>query len=442
MKAIFRYGARWILFGALVFAPWAYGATEAWAINALNYLLLAMVGCWGIELLVDRRRPRLSPYAAVVVTLILCLGWWMVINANATHDYEYDLFVPIQPLFPNAAGSVDHLLSAAMMVRITLLLATISFVADSMREPEFVIQLWWMVALAGTSIAVLGLLQKATGAEVIFWKKHLGPEPPSLTFFATYVYHANAGAFQNLTWPFAAGLALRGMERNDHPLRRALLISFAVIDLVAIMANTSRAAQLIGGLLLFLLLMFFLPSFRRRAAQRSWKVTAAFVFLLVLAILAIAYSSQWTRALARWQIESGPDPGGGRRDAARFGWQTAKEAGWFGFGPGPFRVVFPRYSIDLAGTWRFLHEDYLQTIIEWGWAGMVCWVALIVGATGAGARAIWRRSRQLLPRYRTITGIAVIALAGVLIHAVVDFPLQIASIQLYAAVCLGICERK
>lgn len=75
-------------------------------------------------------------------------------------------------------------------------------------------------------------------------------------------------------------------------------------------------------------------------------------------------------------------------------------------------------------------------------SGMVCWVALIVGATGAGARVVWRRSRQLLPRYRTITGIAVIALAGVLIHAVVDFPLQIASIQLYAAVCLGICERK
>ncbi len=74
-----------------------------------------------------------------------------------------------------------------------------------MRRPKFILELWWVIVIAGTSISLLGLLQKATGAPMIFWATPTGPPPPPTTFFATYFYHANAGAFLNLTWPFAAG---------------------------------------------------------------------------------------------------------------------------------------------------------------------------------------------------------------------------------------------
>jgi len=48
-------------------------------------------------------------------------------------------------------------------------------------------------------------------------------------------------------------------------------------------------------------------------------------------------------------------------------------------------------------------------------------------------------TRDWMPRRRVMQPLAIIALVGLAIHALVDFPFQIESIQLYVATYLGVC---
>src|SRR3954468_17673198 len=238
---LLRSANRWVFFGALFFGPWAYGGTTAWSIRILDWLLGATVVLWMVEVLIGRRRIQVPAFLLFLVAALLVIGCWMVVNAGAIMETTFSVFVPLPKPWPNAPGSIDYAISADWMIRAALLLGTILYVADFSRDDYSFLQVSEVIALVGGSIALLGLLEKATGAPMIFWQAHF---PPLKTFFGTFYYHANAGAFLNLVWPLTAGLALRAFIAPSHPNARGLWIAVFVLTLVSVAANTSRMAQL------------------------------------------------------------------------------------------------------------------------------------------------------------------------------------------------------
>jgi len=305
------------------------------------------------------------------------------------------------------------------------------------------LRLWYVIGLVGGSIAFLGLLQKATGAIMIFWQ----PPPPErlrvTTFFATYYYHGNAGAFLNLVWPLSSGLVIRAFASGSHPWMRAMWTSVFLLTIAAVLANTSRMAQLVALLLLVAICVQFGPLLLRKLSGGK-SVALAGALAIGLALIAFAQASHFEQALNRWRLQSEHIPNDARWQASRVAVRALPDAGLFGFGPGTFRVVFPIYnrsgSDQVPGTWRFLHEDYLQTLLEWGWIGGILWALLFFGGITVGIRGYKEHARRdWTPRRRVLQPLVVIALLGVAVHALVDFPLQIESIQLYVATYLGFC---
>src|SRR5882724_3731854 len=217
---LLRHASRWIFFAALVYAPWAYGGTTPAGIQTINWLLLAALILWIIELLISRRWPTFPRLLLFLTCALIGIGAWMAVNAKSIYDSDFYVFVPLRNFAPHLAGSVDYAISAAWILRGSLLLFAILFVVDLSQSNRWLLRLWYTIGLVAGSIAFLGLLQKATGARMIFWQT--APVWGATTFFATYYYHANAGAFLNLVWPLTAGLAIRAFTTRCHPTMRAM----------------------------------------------------------------------------------------------------------------------------------------------------------------------------------------------------------------------------
>ncbi len=179
--SIVRDAARWIFLAALIYAPWAYGGTTSTSIQIINWLLLLAFILWIVELLVRWRRPRFPRLLLFLTCALITIGGWMALNAISIYDSDFYVFVPLRNFASHLTGSVDYAISAAWMLRGALLLCAILFVVDVSQSSRWLLRLWYTIGLAGGTIAFVGLLQKATGAQMIFWQT--APVWGAKTFF-------------------------------------------------------------------------------------------------------------------------------------------------------------------------------------------------------------------------------------------------------------------
>jgi hypothetical protein len=430
----------------------------------LNCLIWTVLIWWIVSLFVSKSKPkvpRLLLWGACVLVLqaSLMLLFRRGFDAGKTGTAYWVWF------FFSVPASVNQHTTLQMAERQIGMLGVLMFVCDLARRQEWREKILWTIGCTGISLTAFGLVQRVAdppGMNGIFGIR----DREGWTYFATYLYHANAAAFVNLILPIVIAWAVLAFRRDTSQGPKAFWLCGVIICAAGAFITASKAGAVLTILLLIALAIWQIRSFLAAtgANHPRWVLPAA--ILAGLAALIAVTALSWQQQALRWgelpkafgitglnavSLHKVQFIGGGARVLVYKACieKLIPSAGLWGFGPGTFFETFSKYTgpdefgIGIDGdswtrSWPMAHQDYLQTIIEWGWIGGALWGSIVVGGVVVGFRN-YLRECQAPSSDRALLFCSALALAGVAAHAFVDFPLQIGSIQLYAACLLGLC---
>ena len=452
----------------VVFSPWAFGTTQPWSIwtmNGLGYLLGILLGIklvirkwsgyqparWGENYSISRNdNARLTQLLVrtLGVTTILLLAFCLlgVINArstyrNATASFEYHQFISWLPNSHDRHGgwlAFCNYLALALSfwaMRDWLLGKSVSEeraersqlnvlgLRSTFMLPERLRRLLWVLCLNGGLLGIEGIVQRLVGTDKLLFFIETRINKAAEDQFGPYAYRSNAAQYFNLVWPACLGLwctlrqtaARKGKSPFD--VRHLILVCVMIMAAAPIISST-RAGAIVAVIELVLaagILCFARP-------QISFKARMGILFFAVLT-LGFGVWLGWATLAPRLEPDEFQNSLAGRNSMYETARQMAVDYPVFGTGPGTFEPLFQLYRVDPNEYWPAqLHNDWLQTLITFGWLGSgliaVAFVCVLVrwfipGGIAAG--------RELVP-------LLWVAIGGCLLHARYDFPFQICSI--------------
>lgn len=404
-----------LVFTILVFGPLATGAVRTPDFLAIQTLTLGVMVLWGLRLwLVERPRLLWPPICwAVLAFSAYALGRYL------TADLEYV-----------ARGEV-----ARVLVYAFLFLA----ILNNLHRQEHLQLLLLTMVFLGMGIAFYADFQFANKSSKVW--SFTSPYQGRGT--GTFISPNNLGGFLEMLLPVALVWLLVSRAK---PLTRIFVAYAALVIISGIIVTMSRGtwiATTITLAFLFAVLLF----------HRTYRLPS--VILLVLLIGACVFLSP-RATLFKARLQKLATAEGKLDDDARFDlWRPAlqlwRENPWWGIGPNHFdyrfRALRPE-TIQLQPD--RVHNDYLNTLTDWGAAGAglvaAAWVLLF-----AGVCRTWRRvsgtaadlgSRQS-NKFALLLG-PLLGLTALLLHSFVDFNFHIPANAILAITLMAVvssCQR-
>ncbi|MBC8011352.1 MAG: O-antigen ligase family protein [Burkholderiales bacterium] len=286
----------------------------------------------------------------------------------------------------------------------------------------------------GAVLALIGILQKMTGAKAILW---FIPSP-AWYFHSTFVYKNHAGAYFNLILVLTLGLAIWHHIRSLRRLERSSpspVFAFGVVIIAAcvFMSGSRTAMLLLAGYLVVTLITYLIWRGQNRSAASNPAVSGLLALGAAAFIGGAAYFLNLDNSIEQIKLlttESGHKSAVEARVLARQAtYDLFRDQPLTGWGAGSFRHAFPihqkNYSeIFRAGNrtfyWDHAHNDYVQALAELGIIGVLfpvlalLWVLLKFCRLGALAN----------PAFLLL----IVGFGLILAHSWVDFQLYNAAI--------------
>ena len=452
--------AGYVIFLMTIFSPWAFGTTQSWAVWTMNYAAGLLGGLLLVKLLIRKIKqypaPRwdaagpadkINSHSSRAATATAALAWLTgalllfcltsALNAAATYDPEKHFFT-YQPHLGWLPHSLDanrtwfyfwtHLGHAAAFWSIRdWLLGRTEAEESILRQqttpaapvlPARLRQLLGLLVVSGTALGIEAIVQRAAGSSKLLFLVQPVVNPEGDTQFGPYAYRSNAAQYFNLLWPVCLGAWW--LLRREGGWKTIFLLAAAAVMAACPVISTSRAGALTAAGLLALTAVLFLGTeislLLQRGGSSRQSRNLILTVLFLAATLGLGWYFGWSKLSPRLeQISEGLT---GREQMYADARPMAADYTVFGTGPGTFGTVFQLYRISNATYWpEQLHNDWLETLITFGWTGFLPALAALGCVAAAGSRAP-----------RRFAMMAGLALAGCLIQARYDFPLQIHSV--------------
>jgi len=440
---------RFFLCLPLVLAPWLWGATEPWSIRFVEYLCLFAVACVMLQLLLERRWPTPFPRLHLLFTFLGA----SILGIQLLRPMQLELF---------AGGMLYRLPEGAMRWPFTVAPAV---TADwGFRWATWILFGWalWahpkdplevkailrVLVWNAVILACVSIVQFLSGTDHLLWIR----KPRYLcTLFGPFVYHNNFAAYVNLIFPTALGLVfLPGLRpsrqelstffssNNSAPLARQLFWSMgAGLILASVSLAYSRSGSITSALTLVLVLVDAWLRKRKadeaekeleekkqkRWAIRKWRLPSLILLLGGFLLL----GGNLDKILMRFESTSVDAPG--RTLVYQSVWNATHGSPTWGYGLGSFTSVYPFYrQAEIRNIYyEYAHSDWIELLLEFGWVGGLLLGVWAIVCLFYPLRERWQMTSPLRKSLATVLGVGIL---GCLVHATMDFPLKIASIQL------------
>jgi O-antigen ligase len=410
------------LIALLILAPLPYGSVESWAQAAVECTVFGLALLWCIHAMLTGSwstgdlRLFFPLIALAAFAVLQSLSWSnssiagiKVVNAISADPFESCIFaLRLLTLVVTAALAVGFTRNSS---RLRILVGAIIF--DAILSSVFGI--------------ARSTLQHGDGFLLASLRGGGG--------FAQFI---NKNHFAFLVEP-AVGLllAMTLLERHAGH-RRLFYISALILLWAALVMSQTRGGLIAVSFQMILAAVFFLYSRRRFAEERRAPARARAIFVTAMALagvlLVVASTIIWLggdqlstgiqTASTEIKSDDAEQLGARRRDIWRATLRMARAHPVFGAGLGGYWAEIPMYH-NASGVLspQQAHNDYLELLASGGIiaVGLFLWFAV----------AFFRVSRKALQRFTSLQRVfaagAIIGIAGVAVHSMIEFGLHITS---------------
>ena len=404
----------WGIFGLvlsiLTFAPLAMGAEAAVPFLVLQGLACGVLLIWGLRVWVAPSCRFLWP--PICWPVLGFIGYAIVRYHYA--DIEY--------------------LARLELIKVIIYAVVFFAILNYVNRQELSLALCLGLIFVASADSLYAIFQYATHSNRV-----LGSFRPINSYGSrvggTFINPNHLAGFLEMIVPAALSLVVAG--RLGHALK-VVLAYLAGLMLIAVALTFSRGGFVAVAISLLTLLLLLV-------SRRNYRLPA--ILLLVVLGCGACYFGTHSRDLDH-RIKQALG-NSGSQDARIYIWQGARrmwlDHPWFGVGPGHFDDRFRQYRPEwVQRRPQYAHNDYLNTLAEWGTIGALPILAVFALYYWGVAKTwpfVHRAGNALLAKKSNRPAIVLggaTAIFAMLIHAVTEFNMQIPANALLAVAWLAL----